>query len=209
MALTRKALKAMGLTEEQVDSIIEAHTETVDGLKEEAALYKADAEKLPDIQKKLDDATEKLESGNKESWKVKYDAIKEEFDNYKANEAAQKTKTEKETAYRELLKGIGIDEKRVDSILRVTDVNSLELGEDKKFKDAENITETAKTEWADFITAGGENNKATPNVRVDMGGKLNNGGTAMTKNDIMSIQDRSERRAAIAANMNVFNNKGD
>ena len=33
MALTRKLLKGMGLTDEQVDTIIEAHTDTVDGLK--------------------------------------------------------------------------------------------------------------------------------------------------------------------------------
>ena len=55
MALTRKALKAMGLTEEQVDSIIEAHTETVDGLKSQVNAYKADAEKLPGVEKELND----------------------------------------------------------------------------------------------------------------------------------------------------------
>ena len=33
MALTRKLLEGMGLTDEQVDTIIEAHTDTVDGLK--------------------------------------------------------------------------------------------------------------------------------------------------------------------------------
>lgn len=33
MALTRKSLKAMGLTDEQVDGVIEAHTETVEALK--------------------------------------------------------------------------------------------------------------------------------------------------------------------------------
>lgn len=32
MALTRKALKAMGLTDEQVDSIVEMHVETTDAL---------------------------------------------------------------------------------------------------------------------------------------------------------------------------------
>ena len=32
MALTRKLLKGMGLTDEQVDTIIEAHADTVDGL---------------------------------------------------------------------------------------------------------------------------------------------------------------------------------
>lgn len=44
MALTRKSLKAMGLTDEQVDGVIEAHTETVEALKNQRDTYKADAE---------------------------------------------------------------------------------------------------------------------------------------------------------------------
>ena len=55
MAFTRTFLKALGLTEEQVDSVVEAHTETVDGLKSQMAGYKADAEKLEGVQKELDD----------------------------------------------------------------------------------------------------------------------------------------------------------
>ena len=55
MALTRKLLKGMALTDEQVDTIIEAHTETTDGLKNQLSQYKADAEKLPGVQKELDD----------------------------------------------------------------------------------------------------------------------------------------------------------
>lgn len=54
MALTRKLLKGMGLTDEQVDTIIEAHTDTVDGLKADVGKYKSDAEKLPDVQKQLE-----------------------------------------------------------------------------------------------------------------------------------------------------------
>ena len=46
MALTRKLLKGMGLTNEQVDTIIEAHTDTVDGLKADVSKYKSDAESL-------------------------------------------------------------------------------------------------------------------------------------------------------------------
>ena len=34
MSLTRKSLKAMGLTDEQIESVIEMHTDTVSGLKE-------------------------------------------------------------------------------------------------------------------------------------------------------------------------------
>ena len=39
MARTRKSLKAMGLTDEQVECIIEMHSETVDGLKEQLKTY--------------------------------------------------------------------------------------------------------------------------------------------------------------------------
>ena len=55
MALTRKLLKGMGLTEEQIDSVIDAHTETVDGLKTQIQTLKDDAGKLKDVQKELDD----------------------------------------------------------------------------------------------------------------------------------------------------------
>ncbi len=54
MALTRKSLKAMGLTDEQIDSVIEMHAETVEALKEQRDTYKADAEKLTEVQAELD-----------------------------------------------------------------------------------------------------------------------------------------------------------
>ena len=47
MALTRKGLKAMGLTDEQVDSVIELHTETINGLTTQRDEYKVAADKLP------------------------------------------------------------------------------------------------------------------------------------------------------------------
>ena len=41
----------MGLTDEQVDSIVEMHTETVDGLKEKLKTAEEKAEKLDGVQK--------------------------------------------------------------------------------------------------------------------------------------------------------------
>lgn len=41
-------------------------------------------------------------------------------------------------------------------------------------------------------------------VRVDTGARFNGGGNPMTKDEIMRITDRAERRAAIAANMDLF-----
>ena len=71
MALTRRALKAMGIEDEKIDEIITMHTETVDGLKADVAKYKADAETLPGIQKQLEKAQADLEAGKKDSWKVR------------------------------------------------------------------------------------------------------------------------------------------
>lgn len=203
MGLTRKALKAMGLTEEQIDSIVEAHTEVVTGLKEEAEKYKADAEKLPGVEKELETAKQTIADGNKDSWQVKYEAIKEDFEAYKKTEADKKAKVDKENAYRALLKSTGVSEKRIDTILKVTDLSEKELGENGSFKDAEALTESIKTEWADFITPGVNNNP-----RIDTGAKLNNSGTALTKADILNIKDPTEQRKAIAANLNLFK-KGD
>lgn len=43
----------MTLTDEQVSAIIEEHSATVTGLKNEISKYKEDAEKVPGLQKKL------------------------------------------------------------------------------------------------------------------------------------------------------------
>ena len=146
MALTRKLLKGMGLTEEQVDTIIEAHTETTDGLKKDIEKYKGDAEKLPGVQKELND----LKTAGDGGYKEKYEKEHADFEKYKADQTAKETRQAKETAYRELLKAAGVSEKRIPAILKVTDLNGIEMDGDK-IKDADKHTQTVKTEWADFV----------------------------------------------------------
>ena len=70
MALTRKLLKGMGLTEEQVDTIIDAHTETVDGLKEDLKQAKKDAEEADDLRKQLKTAQEDLKAAEELGYPV-------------------------------------------------------------------------------------------------------------------------------------------
>ena len=146
MALTRKALKAMGLTEEQVDSIVEMHTETLDGLKNEAEQYKADAKKLQGVQKELDE----LKKGGGEDYKAKYEAEKAAHDRTRSDHAAKETAAQKKALYRALLKEAGVQEKRIESVLKLTDLNAVEL-EGDKLKDGEALTKSIKEEWADFI----------------------------------------------------------
>ena len=70
MALTRAMLlKGMGLTEEQVSAIIEEHTNVTSALKEQIKEYKTDAEKLPEVQKELDDMKKDTSASD---WEKKY-----------------------------------------------------------------------------------------------------------------------------------------
>lgn len=162
MALSRRMLKAMGIEEEKIEQIIEAHAETVDTLKEQRDTFKADADKLAEVQKELDEAKKSLENAGKDSYKVKYEAIKEEFEKYKTDVENKEKHTAKESAYREMLKAAGISEKRIDSVLKVSDVDSVELDENGKIKDNDKLTESIKTEWADFITEEGTKGANVP-----------------------------------------------
>ena len=109
-------------------------------LKDEIEKYKADAEKLPGVQKELDKMKESAEQESKDPYKVKYEAMKEEFEKYKTETTEKETARQKEEAYRELLKSAGISEKRINSVLKVTDLKSLKLDAEGKLEDKENLT---------------------------------------------------------------------
>ena len=197
MAFTRKMLKAMGIEDEKIDQIIDAHSETVDALKADRDTYKEDAAKLAAVQKELDELKAKGDDG----YKAKYEAEKAAHDALKADIAAKETKKAKTDAYRELLKGANIDEKRIATILRAEapTIDKIELDADGKIKNAEQYTQSIKSDWADFIVTQSAKgtNTATPPA---------NGGaaTTKTKEDILKIKDAGERQKAIAENPTLF-----
>lgn len=155
MSLTRAFLKGMGLTDEQVNGIIEAHTETVDGLKAQAAQYKADAEKLTEVQAELKKAQDAVKnSGDAQK-------IQEAFDKYKADVQAKETKAAKEAAMRKLAKDAGLDEKGIERAVKYG-LASIELDEAGEIKDANDHIKALREEWPENIRAKVENNDPTP-----------------------------------------------
>ena len=114
MALTRKLLKGMGLTDEQVDTIIEAHTDTVDGLKADVSKYKADAEKLPGVQKELDDLKAAGDGGYKEKYEKEHSA----FEAFKTDITAKESKAAKEKAVRAYFESKNITGANLDLAMR-------------------------------------------------------------------------------------------
>ena len=193
MALTRKLLKGMGLTDEQVDTIIEAHTDTVDGLKADVTRYKADAEKLPGVQKQLDDLKAAGDGGYKEKYEKEHSA----FEAFKTDITAKESKAAKERAVRAYFESKNITGANLDLAMRGCgeEMSALEL-DGEKIKGTKSLDALVDGTYKSLVSK--------PAVRLDMGARLNEGGKPMTKDEIMKITDRTERRAAIAANMDLF-----
>ena len=133
MALTRKSLKAMGLTDEQVDSIIEMHSETVDGLKEQVKNYKADAEKLPNVQKELDD----LKAAGDGGWEEKAKDFEKKYNDLVAENKNKETKAAKESAAKAFFESKGITGNSLEIAMRGSSAEIAALDLDgEKIKDS-------------------------------------------------------------------------
>lgn len=207
--LTRKFLSALGIEDDKADEIINAHRNTVDPIKEKLDQYKADAEKLPAVQRELNEAKEAMANGDKSPYKVKYEAKVEEltelqrqFDDYKADVDAKAITAQKKEAYRQLLKNAGINEKRIDAVLRVSDIEALKLDADGKLKDADKLTEAIKSEWSDFIVE-----KTEQGANVSNPPQGNGGGEVLTREEILKIEDTAERQDAWARFIEQERNK--
>lgn len=150
MALTRKLLRSMGIEDDKIDQIIEAHTETVNALKDERDEYKDAAGQLPELRKKLKEFEDKPNDGFKE----KYEKEHAEFEAFKAEMDKANSEREKRSLYRKILQDAGIDPKRIDSVMRVADLSEIKV-KDGAVVDADKVAESVKREWGDFIQVGG------------------------------------------------------
>lgn len=193
MALTRKMLKAMGIEEEKIDQIIEAHTETTDALKNELNSYKEDAGKLKEVQRELNE----LKSAGNDDWKAKHDAVKKEYDDYKADLANKEILGNKKAAFAKIAKSKGItDEKLIELMSNSYDFSKEELDGDK-LKNEKSIGDYLATEYSGFISKGGKSGANVETPPANVGGKK-------TKEEILAIKDGTERRRAMAENAELF-----
>lgn len=194
MALTRKLLKGMGLTEEQIDSIIDAHTDSLEGLQSKVKTLEAEAAEAKDLKKQLED----LKGGK--DWKAEHDKVKKELDDYRAEQQGKELSAKKRAAYKALAEKGNIDPKRIETVLRADrdKIEALELDDKGEAKDADKLLEGIKADWADFVTTTvkkGVNNAKPPKSE---------GGGSMTKDEIMAIKDTAQRQAAIAEHHELF-----
>lgn len=206
MALTRKFLQSMGLDADKIDEVIAAHTETVNALKDQidqekakAAKAQEEAEKAKAVQKELDELRKKVEADAEERKGKDYDALKKEFDDYKAEQEKKAVRAEKEATYKELLKDAGIPERHWAKILKYSDVDGVELDEKGKITTAKELMKEIKAEWGDHIETTKTEGAQTQTPPGD-GAKT----APTTKEEIMKIKDRNERQKAIAEHYDLF-----
>ena len=228
MALTkakvREILSTAGVDAEHmtdaVNAIIDGHVTSIEALREENGNLKADlktakenADKLPGVQKELDDLKKQNEDDAKAREGKDYDALKKEFDDYKAEISARDTKAAKEAeisardtkaakekALRDILKDLNVSDKGVSLVLKYQNFDGIELEEDGKIKGASDLRKSLKEDWGDYIV---KTETKGADTSTPPGG---NGGSKgyKTKDEIMAIKDDSERHKAIADNAELF-----
>ena len=191
MALTkaqvREILSAAGVTSENmseaVDKIIDGHVTSVNALREDVAKYKADAEKLPTVQKELDD----MKANTNDSWKEKHDKLKGEFDKYKGDIEAKETKAKVNNAVRSYLESKSITGDNLDLAMMACEsiIASAEL-DGEKLKDTTALDTLVDGKFKRLVTHTTKKGANTANPPA------NNGNSGVTKEDFqkMSYKDR-------------------
>lgn len=180
MALTKTQLKeilsAAGVSAENVDAAVEkimdghvtsinALREERDGFKAEANAYKADADKLKDVQKELDS----LKAKGDPDWQKKYEDEHGAFEAYKIAVAGEKEKDEKISLYRSLLTECNVGKNQIDAVIRVTDIDKLAI-KDGKLDNVEQLKAGIEKDWAAFIMKGGKRGVNVDNPPENVGG---------------------------------------
>ena len=191
MAFGRSFLKATGLTDEQINAVMEEHVAVTDALKKQRDDYKAEADKAADLQKQLDG----IKGG--EDFKDKYEKEHQAFEDFKKKTAEDAEAAKVRAAYRKLLIDEKIGEKRLDTIIKVTDFSKMKLDKDGNLENVEELRKAIGEEWGEFKTT-----VTTKGADVEKPPHTGNG--KMTKEEILKIEDTSARQKAIAENLDLF-----
>jgi len=180
MAFTRQEVRNIlgeARTDDIENKLIGLYLGAVDPLKDEIEGLKTERDKLK-VQADKVDGLEKELNGykNGEDFKAKYDKEHKDFEAYKAQIAKDAETGKVRAAYRELLKSENISEKRLDAIIKVTDMTGMKLDKDGNLENIDKLKEAINKDWGEF--------KATVrqrNAHVDTPPDHDNGGKGTSR----------------------------
>ena len=182
-------------TEDIENRLIALHLGVVDPLKDQLQTYKADAEKLPSVQKELDEIKAQGDGGYKEKYEAEVKAHKE----YR-----QQVESEKETARTDadvlaICKEAGITrESSLRLVAKDFDRSKIERDKDGNISNRAKLLEAVKADYADFIGMPGK--EGTPPNTPPTGG----GSPSKTKKEIIDMTDPVARQAEMMNNLSLF-----
>lgn len=199
MADFAKIIKEHGgeIPETAINAITSAIKTAVGNEYVEKERYKAKLTEIDNLKDKVQTADDKATTAGK--WKEKYDDLKKEFDGYKQTIQEEKTKQAKETAYREALKDANLNEKGIEKAVKYAEWDKIELDENGKLKDAKGHVKAVREEWSEYVVTTGQKGAETSTPPHG-----NGGGSGLTKEEIMKIEDTNERQKQIALNHELF-----
>ena len=138
-------------TDEIAGKLIALHRTVVDPLKDDldiarrdATKYKAEADKLPELRKELEEAKKG------EDWKAKYEKEKSDHDAYKAQVARDAETVKKKAAYKKLLTEEKISEKALEAVLNATDYSKMKLKDDGTLDGLDGLKTEIADKWGGF-----------------------------------------------------------
>lgn len=164
--ISRSLLQSMGLTEDQQKTIIDANGETLKEIREERDRYKAEAEKLPGVQKQLDDLQADLKT--KYVTKEDHDKTVSEYQQYKDGIAAKEAHDAKEKAVRAYYesKNIKGDNLKIAMMGSASLIDAVELDKDGNIKENSKLAELT-----------GEGGTFSSLIAKDGGARIDTGGS--------------------------------
>lgn len=144
----RKIVKDADMTdEEKLTAVMDLLHSEVDDLKEEQDDLK---EQLKKAQNDLKDA-QKNGGGDDSEWKKKYESERDAFKKFKDDQTAKDSRTAKEAAYKKLLEESKVSAKVIDNVLKVTNLDDIELDDKGQIKDAADVKKKIESDWSGFI----------------------------------------------------------
>ena len=201
MAFRREDIREVlgeAYTDEIASKLVSLHRSVVDPLKDDldsakrdATKWKTEAEKLPGIQKELDD----LKNG--EDWKGKYESEKKAHDEYKAQVARDAEAAKIKAAYRKLLVEERISAKTIDAVVNATDYSGMKLKDDGTLDNIDALKKEISEKWGGFQVSTRQRGENVDNPPQNGNGRL-------SKEEILGIRDTAKRQEAIRDNLDLF-----
>ena len=152
MSLTRSFLKSLNLNDDQISAVIEAHSETVTGLNSKYSELetkyngaKESADRLPEVQKELDEL-------KKDDFKTKFEAEQSAHNALKESVSREKARTAKEKAVRAYYEEKNIRGGNLSIAMRGTDLDSLKLDEEGRLSDTSALDDLVAGDFKSLVT---------------------------------------------------------